>query len=53
MAEEGYKLDNIEALPVNERKKTDVFCTIINTVPVVLLFIIFIFTFNAGTRHSS
>lgn len=51
MAEEGYKLDNVEALPVEQRRKTDVFCTIFNTVFVVLLFVIFLFTFNVGTRH--
>lgn len=53
MAEEGYKLDNLEALPVNERRRTDVFCTVFNTIFVVLLFVIFLFTFNAGTRQKN
>lgn len=46
-----YKLNETDNLPVKNRRKTDVFCTIVNTTFVVLLLLIFIFTFNGDNLN--
>jgi hypothetical protein len=45
------KLNETDNLPVKNRRKTDVFCTILNTTFVVLLLLIFIFTFNGNNLN--
>lgn len=44
------QIDSIDPLPVDKRSKTDFCCTIANSIFVILLFIILLFTFKLCTH---